>query len=665
MIPWHRTPDSGSLQPLLWVGAALAGGLLLHVDRVPLWATAAALVCIGWRLAAEFRVVPLPGRYAKIAIALLLIAAVLLRFRTLNGLSAGTTLLIAMGAIKLLETRTRRERYIVVGCALFLLLAACLDRENLTRAPLYLLHAWLCCAALAAIADEGGRLDSRATSVLAARTLALALPLALLLFVFFPRLAGAFWVIPQGSEAVTGLADTMSPGSISQLSEYDDPAFRVRFESEPPRREEFYWRGPVLHDFDGYTWTRGPGWMYWQTPPRLEALGPPHRYQVSLEPHARRWWFALDTVDAPPDASVRLTYDHQLLALEPVTRLTTYTAISHTRTRSLDPLPTFARRYDTKLDGDRNLRSLNLALQLRARASTDRGFVDQVLAFFRTGGFEYTLTPPKLDRDSIDDFLFNTRRGFCGHFASAFVTLMRAGGLPARVVTGYLGGEWNPAGGYYIVRQSDAHAWAEVWLEGTGWTRIDPTAVVAPERLRRGIFDLIPDSRSAPARLRRSAPWLTDVLQRWDALNEWWDERVVRFNFKSQLDLLRALGIDAPDWEQLGWAFTGCLAVWLVAVAWYMGRTTPKARSDRLARAYVRLCRKLAQTGVQRAPHEGPLTYAAMIGTRRPDLAAAVHSLFARYADLRYGNDLGAGAWSAAVAAFERAVGRLRIGHTR
>lgn len=644
--------------PLAWTTAALLGGILLHVDRVPLWVSASALVCIAWRAAAEFRAIRLPGRYAKIAVALLLIAAILGQFHTLNGLSAGTALLVAMGAIKLLETLTRRDRHVVIGAALFLLLSACLDRQSLLRTPLYLLHAWVCCTALGTVEQERGGLSSRTAGVLAARSLLLALPLALLLFLLFPRMAGAFWVLPQSQSAVTGLGDTMSPGSITSLSDSDDPAFRVRFEGAQPPPEERYWRGPVLHDFDGYTWRRAPGRFYRQ--PSLEYLGPAYRYRVTLEPSSQRWWFALDTVTQSPSRRVMLTFDYQLLASEPVTRPTTYEAVSHTQTRTMGPISTLARRYDTELPPGRNLRSMSLAKQMRAAVSTDRDFVTAVLTLFRRGGFEYTLTPPRLDLDSVDDFLFNTHRGFCGHYASAFVTLMRAAGVPARVVTGYLGGEWNPIREYYLVRQSDAHAWAEVWLDGSGWTRIDPTAVVAPERLRRGVYDLLPDSLSAPERMLRDTPWLAEARQGWDALNDWWNERVVRFDFRSQIDLLRWLGVDSPELRHLGWLLAAGLIAWLLFIAWQIGRTARPLPADRLARAYVRLCDKLARAGAHRAKHEGPLAYADSVAARRPDLSEAVRALLGRYADLRYGNALDGGGRAKAVVEFEHAVGRFR-----
>jgi transglutaminase-like putative cysteine protease len=642
--------------PLLWTTVALLGGMFLHVDRVPLWVMTAALVCVAWRLAAEVRAIPLPGRFAKVGVALMLIAAVIAQFRTLNGLSAGTALLVIMGAIKLLETHTRRDRYVVIGSTTFLLLAACLDRQSLLRAPLYLAEAWLCCSALALVAQEGGGLTYRAAAVLAARSLALAAPLAVLMFLFFPRLAGAFWVLPQADTAVTGLSETMSPGAISSLSESDDPAFRVRFVGEPPPPHERYWRGPVLHEFDGYTWSRGTGY-YRQAV--LEREGKPYRYSVTMEPTSQRWWFTLDTVSEYPTRRAALTFDHQLISNEPVTRPTQYEAASYTRNTTPGPPSTLARRYDTRLPPDRNRRSVQLAREMRANAASDSDFVQAVLALFRLGGYQYTLTPPKLDFDSVDDFLFNTRLGFCGHYASAFVTMMRAAGVPSRVVTGYLGGEWNPVREYFVVRQSDAHAWAEVWIDGQGWTRIDPTAVVAPERLSRGLYDLLPNQLSSAERFMRDVPWLLNARQRWDALNDWWNERVVRFNFNSQLDLLKWMGFDSPDWRALGWLFAAALIGWLLFVAWHVGRVLRATPMDRLARAYTKLCTKLAKAGTPRAPHEGPLAYAAVVEAKRPDVAATARVLLSRYAELRYGR--GAASSLPDVAAFEREVARLTV----
>jgi transglutaminase-like putative cysteine protease len=638
-----------------WAAAALGGGVLLHVDRVPAWVSAAALILLVWRLAATRARVHLPGAVARVLLAVLVAIAVLVRFHTLNGLAAGTALLILMASLKLLETWRRRDRMVLVGAGLFLLLAACLDRQNLLRAPLYLAEAWLCCAALAVVATDG--FPGRAALALAGRTLLYALPLAVLLFVFFPRFAGSFWSLPRGEEAVTGLADTMSPGSIGELTTSYDIAFRARFESALPPPQQRYWRGPVLHDFDGATWSRGVG----ARAAPWEFSGPAYRYHIALEPSHHRWWFALDTPAQSPDPAVLLTPDYELLASRPVADQTDYEALSYTSARAAEPLSDWEQLENTALPREHNPRSRALAHELRARAGTDAAFVAAALEFLRNGGFVYSLEPEKLGPEQIDDFLFRTRTGFCGHYASAFTVLMRAAGVPARVVTGYLGGEWNPVGGYLVVRQSDAHAWVEVWLAGSGWRRVDPTAVVAPERLTRGLIDLMPEALSVRTRLLHGAPWLLDLLQRWDAANGWWNERVVKFDYGMQLNLLERLGFRSADAWVLGWAFVAALLGWLALIAWQMrGGTGRDQRPDPLARAYATLCRKLGRSGLARAPHQGPVDYGAALAAAHPALAGEARTLLAHYTQLRYGVENPA-THAREVEAFARAVRRLRL----
>jgi transglutaminase-like putative cysteine protease len=651
--------------PLGWSSLAFAGAILLHIDRAPLWVSTIAFALIAWRLAAAVRAVPLPGKVIRALLAFALVGAVFSRLHTLNGLTAGTWLLTLMCAIKLTETRARRDQYIVVGGALFILLTGCLERQTLLRLPLYVLETWLCCGALAIIAyaPQGRAKETgfgpRAAFLLAGRALLYSLPLAVILFLVFPRLQGAFWAIPRTADAETGLSDTMSPGSISQLTSSDDIAFRVKFEGAAPPPQERYWRGPVLHNFDGYTWSRTLYAAYPAAP--LEYLGTVYRYRLSLEPSQQHWWLTLDTVTRSPSQGVFLTYDYELIANDPVTTLTSYVAESHTATRQAQPLSRLGRRTETNLPSGRNPRSVQLAREMRRRAATDGAFIAAVLEMLRTGGFVYSLTPPLLNYDSVDDFLFNTRSGFCGHYASAFVTLMRAADIPARVVTGYLGGEWNSIGEYFVVRQSDAHAWAEVWLEGRGWTRVDPTTVVAPERLTGEMWDLLPGARSPEARLLHFSPTIAALLQRWDAVNAWWNDHVLKFDYHSQLNLLRQLGFRSPDVAMLGWVFVTVLLAWLGWIAWQVGRGPARQpRPDRLARAYAQLCGKLARGGLPRSAHQGPLAYADAVGERRPDLAQGVRSLLTRYAELRYGaphDDT----HTDDVAGFERDVARLSV----
>jgi protein-glutamine gamma-glutamyltransferase len=660
--------------PLVWTSLALSGGVLLHADRVPLWVTAIAFALIAWRVGAVTGFVRLPGKLFRALIAFALVGGVLARFHTLNGLNPGTALLVMMAAVKLLETFTRRDQYVVLGGTLFLLLAACLDRQGLLRAPLYLLEVWLCCAAFGSVAYSAEtvasgvnsapvpRFDNRAAVLLAGRALVYAIPLAIVLFVFFPRIPGAFWSLPRSEDAETGLSDSMSPGSISQLTSSYEIAFRAKFDGALPPPQQRYWRGPVLHEFDGYTWKRRPDTRY--LPQQLEYGGPAYHYRVTLEPSEQRWWFTLDTVDHSPDPNVFFSYDYELVARNPVSDTTSYNATSHTMTRSTQPLSRLARDIETQWAKGRNPRSLELARTMRGRVNSDGEFIAAVLKLFHTGGFVYSLTPPLLDYNSVDDFIFNTRSGFCGHYASAFVTLMRGGGVPARVVTGYLGGEWNPIGSYFVVRQSDAHSWAEVWLDGRGWMRVDPTAEVEPDRLTRGLLDLMPQAGSAGTRLARASPGLTALLQRWDAINTWWTNNVLKFDYRSQLNLLSRLGFSSPDLEAVGWAFATALVSWLGWIAWQMSRGAPQVRPDRLARAYARLCRKLARAGLPRPAHQGPIAYAEAVGKSRPDLGETVRSLLTRYAELRYGAPR-ADSRAAEVAGFEKAVARLSVARPR
>lgn len=650
-----KPPLPARIRPLAWVCAAYGSAVLLHLDRLPPWIPALALVAMIARMLIAVRGARLPGAWARVAFALLLTVGVLATFRTLNGLAAGSALLVSMGALKLLETRARRDDHVMLAVALFLLLAACLDRQALVRMPLYALQLWIDCAALAVIATPQALAGLRAPLALAGRALAYALPLALVLFLTFPRLQGGFWALPHANRAVTGLSDEMSPGQIDELTDSDAPAFRVEFDGAPPPPPARYWRGPVLQDFDGTTWRRDRGRFFLE--PDVQFEGPTWRYRVTLEPTGRNWWFALESVVAAPDHRARLTFDRRLLSAEPVDEVVSFAATSRARTVTHEPLSKLGYRYSLALPAGQNPRTHALAQRLRAASPDAAAFARAVLDHFAREGFEYTLTPPRLDRNAVDEFLFGTRRGFCGHYASAFATLMRAGGVPARVVTGYLGGEWNPIGRYFVVRQSDAHAWVEIWLEGRGWTRIDPTAVVAPERLQRGLYDLLPGAAPVVARLARNNPWIGELVQAWDALDTAWRKRVLEFGAASQFALLERLGFDSPRWQQLGALLGAGLALWLAWMSWQSRFWLRTSRPDRLGRAWQSLGAKYARVGLARGAAEAPLAYAARIGERRPDLAAEALDLVGRYAALRYGP----GCDARAIRSFARAVRRVRV----
>jgi protein-glutamine gamma-glutamyltransferase len=620
----------------LWLTlTAFAAAFMLHVDQMPLWCSTAAILALLWRGGAEAGLIALPGTVLRTLLTLALIAATMASFRTLSGLTAGGSLLLVMGAAKLLETRDRRDAVIVVVVSLTLLMAACLDRQSLPRLPLYVIVGWVACAALAAL---GGSRESRSVQRAFARAgtaLLLGLPFALVCFVFVPRLPGALWGVPGSSSAQTGLDDQMSPGSISDLSLSDEPAFRVRFDGPLPKPEARYWRGPVLHDFDGYTWRRIPGQA--ALAHQAEYLGPALRYHVMLEAHSRNWLYGLDSVKSVSQRGARIDFDGQIRMFRAVTAPLAYDAESYLNSRFTQPLSLLGRRIDTRLPKDRNPRALALAATMRAQASDDVAYTRAVLNYFRDGGFRYTLTPPLLNFDSIDDLLFNTRLGFCGHFASAYVTLMRAAGIPARVVTGYLGGEWNSVGDYLLVRQSGAHAWAEVWIEGRGWVRVDPTAVVAPERLQQGLRDLLPGSGSAASRVIQGSAWLRAMRDRWDATNNWWQERVINFNLGTQLDLMRYLGLGTVDYRQLALLLVGGAGVWAFAAILWMRRKPVAVKPDAVARLWLKFIVMLKRHGLRIPAHEPPMSIARRAAHALPGLAKPIHDFTQTYVRLRYG----------------------------
>ena len=635
--------------------------VLLLYGKAPAWCLVIALAAATWRLLVVGGRLKAPKtrtgvRFLLGVVTAMLVIAVAISFRTLNGLAAGTALLLVMGALKLVEARLRRDDGIVVGVALFLLLAATLATQSLVNVPLYLLVVWGACAAIAIIADRGGALSPRAALRLSARALAMAIPLAIACFLFFPRFGGQFWAMQRGGQGTTGLSDEMSPGSISKLANEYDPAFRVRFDGDMPPRAALYFRGPVLNAFDGLTWRRERSKYY--TGPQLVMLGEPVRYRVTLEPTNQPWLFSLDTLARVPRRDMFMApHDRQLSAGEPITSTMSYDAVSHLATRSVTSLSALGRRHETTLPLERNPRARALAMRMRAQSASDADFARAVLAWFRDNGLEYTLEPGVTTVDSVDTTLFDSKRGFCGHFASSYAMMMRAAGVPAHVVTGYLGGEWNPVGGYLIVRQSDAHAWTEVWLEGSGWTRIDPTAVVAPERLERGIFDLLPDLLPATSSFLHNNAFLFHLEHLWDGANQWWQERVVEFNAHSQLDLLRKFGIDSPDWRHLGWAFAAGLTAWIAWVSLTLRRGVARVKPDRIGRAWLHATRKLARVAPPRTAAEGPMAYARRVGEHRPDLAERISALATRYATLRFGRD----ASHQDIAAFEREVRNLAV----
>ncbi|MDP2787382.1 MAG: DUF3488 and transglutaminase-like domain-containing protein [Pseudomonadota bacterium] len=666
-------------QPLLWLILPLALVLAPHALELPLWislswlAFALASLHTPRRLgkakraqqsASQHQTWP---RWLKMFLTLAGVAGVLLQYGTVIGPHGGVALLIFLSGAKLLETHTARDRLglLFVGC--FLLVAYFLNSQSLAMAGYMSIAAIALVAAM--IANMQPAPDLRATFGLATRLLLQALPLALLLFVLFPRLQGPLWGLPQQAAAQTGLSDRMSPGDFSQLSLSDEIAFRVEFTAEfadkPPDPGALYWRGPVLWDFDGRTWQTRLAVP--PNPVRGEGRGQSVSYAITLEPHRQHWLFLLglprELPPQLPQLETSLGPDLQWLAKAPITQRLRYAVAADLDYRlDANGLSDASRARTLALpEGNPQARELarRWAKNGAANAKNDRAIVDQALAHFRSEPFFYTLNPPLLGADSIDDFLFRSRRGFCEHYASAFVFLMRAAGVPARVVTGYQGAELNPLGNYWIVRQRDAHAWAEVWLggktSGQGWTRIDPTAAVAPNRVERGLNAALPASERRAGLMTLNANWLMPMRLSWDLLNNQWNQWVLGYNQDRQREFLARLNPFLATWQGMAWglAIAGSALLLLMAML-FMARLA-NAKTDPASQLYARFCQRLNRCGIVRGTSEGAADFAARAAALRPDLAEAIRPITQLYLALRYGR-----AESGRLAEFKRLVGKFR-----
>ncbi|MFQ5634256.1 MAG: DUF3488 and DUF4129 domain-containing transglutaminase family protein [Gammaproteobacteria bacterium] len=644
---------------LLWLIFAVVVARAPHLLHLHPWVPVIVLTMIGWRTAAAVRRWRLPSMWLRVPLTLLGFLAVLFSYRQVTGLAAGSALLLVMVSMKLLETRGQRDRAVVVFICYFLLFAAFLREQAIWSAGYLLTGVLVTTAALYQTARVGSVVPAPRAMAMAFRLVVQAVPLMLVLFFLFPRIPGPFWALPTGGgQALTGLGNEMTPGDITDLAQSDKVAFRVRFDGDVPAPGDLYWRGPVMTFFTGRTWRMTefdirPGGSV-QAP----ASGRIVDYEVTLEPHGRRWLLALETPVRWSASPASLTRAFQLISAMPIDQRISYRGRSILSDAPADAGSPYPGAFMTTLPGGSNPRSLELARSMRARADNDRQYLENVLSMFRQQAFYYSLTPPSLGEHTVDEFLFETRRGFCGHYASAFTLLARASGLPARVVTGYQGAKLNPLGNYWIVRQSDAHAWSEVWLDGR-WFRFDPTAAVAPWRIEQG-FDTDMERGSAAGGEFRGSSILNRLALSWDAINAGWNRWVLSFGPDTQATMMSIAGIENPSTEYLIVAMAVSVTMLLIVVGLWQ-RRHHRPRRDVLQAAYQQLCKRLARAARPRRPHEGPREYADAVRQRRPDLAAATGPLFATYIRLRYEQPAG----NSELSEFIASVRRFRPGADR
>lgn len=625
-----RTPTSATaLTPALRravVVAVLAAALplLLHLpETVGVGIGAVALVS-GWSALRK----PLPVAL-RLLLVIVITGAVLVGFGFRVGRDAGSALMLSMLVLKLSELREFDDAKRVVAYALFAPFAAFLQDQGPITLALGLFAALGVLLAMGRLAEApAAPRPVREEGYAIARSVALALPLALVGYWLFPRLPTPLWGLPENAVARTGISESMSPGDWIDLLANDRPAFRVRFDGPTPPSDTLYWRGPVLTRFDGREWTRNE-WLGGFPAPTLPSAPSTGgiAYTLTLEPTDRRYVFALESPSGwSPELA--LGFDASLRSRTPLR------ALSQHRLRALPPQPyepvldRGLRESFLRLPDGFNPRTLQRAREWRDAAVDERAYIQRVLEWFNAE-HAYSISAPPLGRHTADEFLFDTREGFCEHFSSAFVILMRGAGIPSRVVTGYTGGVPNRVGGYWVVRQMDAHAWSEVWLDGEGWVRVDPTAAVAPERIYDTLDDLAGEAGLGEA--------LRPMFDIGDSLREAWNNFVVRYDAIRQTELLQNLGWRGAGAAQVGQAFVIAAAIalglTLLVLMW-----PPKGERDPLLRAWRGFLRRWAKHGMEKRPDETAEAFVQRLRSHAstPSAANETEALVRRFIAQRY-----------------------------
>ena len=629
-----RGTDGSLLASLPWTLGALLIAIVPHVPFLPVWITAAFIACAAWRYAIEKRRRTLPAAWVRAALALGCFLGVLATYSSISGVGPGSALLAIMAAMKLLETRQRRDQFVLLFLSIFLVMSSLLREQYLWSLPymiigmLVIMTAWLRMSA-------GESQTARASFVTGGRLLLYAAPIAIVMWVFFPRIATPFWSVPiDTSRATTGLSDTMSPGDISSLSLSNDVAFRVSFDGAIPEPRDRYWRGLVLTRFNGRTWSGQEPMISRSAREQIEVLGDRIDYEITLEPTRQQWIFALDMPSEWSLTRTNMGPQQQLFRETPIDQRIAYSVTSYTDFRVGAELSRLYRNWYSQLPEGSNPRTAEFARSMRDAAGSDRQFIESVLQMLNREEYFYTLEPPPLGSNPVDRFLFETRRGFCEHYASAFSVMMRNAGIPTRIILGYQGGEVNPLGGHLIVRQSDAHAWTEVWLDGSGWQRVDPTAAVALERVEYGASDAAFEGIgetwgfSAPSRL------LHQATMAWDMINAKWNDWILGYGPDKQNSLMQWLGMHEPTWRKMMLTLIALVVGVIMLISLMLIWRYQPPRKDEAALLYARFVKK---TGIKPRTGETARLFALRASKSGGLPATTVDKVTEAYLDARYG----------------------------
>lgn len=647
-----RGTDGSLLASLPWTLGALAISLAPHLPYLAIWITGAFVSCAVWRYIIERRRRMLPSRWVRGGLALVCFLGVLGTYSSISGVGPGSALLAIMAALKLLETRRRRDQFVLLFISIFLVMSSLLREQYLWSLP-YLVISTLAILAAWLRMSAGPRETARHSFATSGRLMLYAAPMAIAMWIFFPRLASPFWAVPiDTSRATTGLSDQMSPGDISSLSQSDEVAFRVRFEDGIPDARDRYWRGLVMTSFNGRTWRGSEPRIAEPASKQIESAGQSFTYEITLEPTQQQWVFAMDM---PVEWTLERTFmgpQQQLARVTPIEQRIAYDVTSYPQYRVQTSLPRTFRRWYSSLPENSNQQTAELARSMRDAAASDIDFIDAVLRKFREEEYFYTLQPPTLGNNPVDEFLFETRQGFCEHYASAFAVLMRGAGIPSRIVLGYHGGEINPMGGHLIVRQSDAHAWTEVWLEDSGWRRVDPTAAVAPERIEYGARDAAFDGIGVSWGFSAPSELLQKLTMTWDVLNTKWNDWILAYGPDKQMSFMEWLGMEQPSWRKMLLTLVFLVIAIILAISGFLMLRYRPPKKDRLSLLYKRFVR---ETGVEPRIGETAQEFAARVANAGVLPIDTINTVTDAYLKARYGPGS-----SHSVARFEQAVDAIR-----
>ncbi len=605
-----------------------------HFVNLPGWVSVIVVIALGWRSLQNLGKIRELPKWMLIPLVLFGGIGVFAEYWTIVGRDAGLALLTVMTSFKFLESKRHRDMLILVFLCYFLIATHFLYSQSIFTAVMMFVTLIVITTTLITLnqRDDSVSLWERLRS--SSKLVGLSVPLMLILFVLVPRVPGPLWGLQSEQRGgVTGLSNHMSPGKISNLIRSNEVAFRVDFKNQIPAQSRLYWRGPVMAHYDGFTWRQ----LLRKPLNRLNiAISEPAiDYTVTLEPNGERWLLALDMPTRVVKGSI-MTEDFQLTSKQEINDLRRYSMQSRLAYKvGLNESPDYL-AVTRDYPDDSNPQTIALGKSLAQRFDNPINISNEVLKMFRQQEFIYTLRPPTLGRDSVDEFLFGTRRGFCEHYAGSFALIMRSAGVPARIVTGYQGGEFNRVGNYLIVRQSDAHAWAEIWIEKRGWLRIDPTAAVSPSRIEQGIDDALADEGSA-FRIQNRNPIFGNLLYSWDNLQHSWNDWVIDYDQRKQRNFLKNLEIGIENWSDM--MFT--LVFLLLAVtalywftAWYRERPPRPQVYEAL---FNRLLRKLSRKGFRKEPAED--TRAFLDRLPRDDFAQReqIASIVELYNHIKYG----------------------------